>query len=144
MTRLWIELPWSENPANTYAQYTETLDSCFDLIRSHQQCNTVISTSGDQTSDHRWQSRNSTTKRHLCVIWTDGSVVEFWLCNLWLLVWSPEVDIMVYHCWWNLMRLKQLFSVSICCALEFTRFSGHANSIYNIIPLLKKKNVEHD
>ena len=34
----WIELPWPENPANTYARHTETLDSCFDLIRSHQQC----------------------------------------------------------------------------------------------------------
>ena len=27
---LWIELPWPENPANTYARLTETLDSCFD------------------------------------------------------------------------------------------------------------------
>ena len=34
---LWIELPWSEKPANTYARHTETLDSCFDLIRFHQQ-----------------------------------------------------------------------------------------------------------
>ena len=34
---LWIELLWSENPANIYAQHTETL-FCFDLIRSHQQC----------------------------------------------------------------------------------------------------------
>ena len=36
---MWIELPWPENLANTYTQHTETLDdSCFDLIRSHQQC----------------------------------------------------------------------------------------------------------
>ena len=35
---LCIELPWPENPANTYARHTETLDSSFDLIRSHQQC----------------------------------------------------------------------------------------------------------
>ena len=35
---LWIELPWPENPANTYARRTETLNNCFDLIRSHQQC----------------------------------------------------------------------------------------------------------
>ena len=33
---LGIELPWSENLANTYARYTETLDSCYDLIRSPQ------------------------------------------------------------------------------------------------------------
>ena len=31
-------VPWPENPANTYARHTETLDSFFDLIRSHQQC----------------------------------------------------------------------------------------------------------
>ena len=36
--KLWIELTWLENSANTYAQHTETLDSFFDLIRSHQQC----------------------------------------------------------------------------------------------------------
>ena len=35
---LWIELPWPENPPNTYARHTGTLDCCFDLIRSHQQC----------------------------------------------------------------------------------------------------------
>ena len=35
---LWIELPWPENPANTYTWHTETLDNCFGLIRSHQQC----------------------------------------------------------------------------------------------------------
>ena len=35
---LWIELPWPENPTNTYAWHTETLDSCFDLIKSHEQC----------------------------------------------------------------------------------------------------------
>ena len=35
---LWIELPWPENPANTYAWHTGILDSCFDLIRSHQHC----------------------------------------------------------------------------------------------------------
>ena len=33
---LGIVLPWPENPVNTYAWHTETPDSCFDLIRSHQ------------------------------------------------------------------------------------------------------------
>ena len=32
---LWIELPRPENPANTCTWHTETLDSCFDLIRFH-------------------------------------------------------------------------------------------------------------
>ena len=35
---LLIELPWPEKPANTCVRHTETLDSCFDLIRSSQQC----------------------------------------------------------------------------------------------------------
>ena len=35
---LWIELPRPENPMNINAWHTETLDSCFDLIRSYQQC----------------------------------------------------------------------------------------------------------
>ena len=35
---MWIELTWSENPANAYARHTETLKNSFDLIRSHQQC----------------------------------------------------------------------------------------------------------
>ena len=48
--------------APPYARHTDTLDSCFDLIRSHQQRYTVIFTTGDRTSDHRLQSRNSTTE----------------------------------------------------------------------------------
>ena len=34
-----------------------------------------------------------------------------------------------------------LFSVFVCRAQVFTGFSGHGNSIHNIIPLLKKENV---
>ena len=34
------------------------------------------------------------------------------------------------HCWWDLIRLKQLSSVSICCMQAFARFSGHGNSIH--------------
>ena len=30
---LLIELPWPDNPANTYARHTKTLESCFDLFR---------------------------------------------------------------------------------------------------------------
>ena len=35
---LWIELPLPENPANAYAQHSETLDSCFDPTGSHPRC----------------------------------------------------------------------------------------------------------
>ena len=43
------------------------------------------------------------------------------------------------HSWWDLIRLKQLSSGSICRVQVFVGFSGHGNSIYNIIPPLKKK-----
>ena len=36
---------------------------------------------------------------------------------------------------------KQLFSLLVSRVQVFTGFSGHGNSIYNIIPLLKKENV---
>ena len=32
-------------------------------------------------------------------------------------------------CWWDLIRSKQLFSVSTCSAQVFAGFSGHGNSI---------------
>ena len=37
-----------------------------------------------------------------------------------------------------IIRSKLLSSISICHMQVFTRFSGHGNSIHNIIPLLKK------
>ena len=46
-------------------------------------------------------------------------------------------------CWWNLIRLKQLSSISICHVQVFIGFSGCGNSIHNIIPLLKKKENVH-
>ena len=70
---------------------------------------TMIFPTGDQTSDHRLQSRNFTTGpsvyitlrggdhaihwRAMCV---GSSVVKFWLCILWSLVRSPVGEIMVY------------------------------------------------
>ena len=39
ITTILLKQGWPENPANTYAWHTDTLDdSCFDLIWSHQQC----------------------------------------------------------------------------------------------------------
>ena len=43
------------------------------------------------------------------------------------------------HCWWDLIRSKQLSSVSICYMQVFAGFSGQGDSIHNISPLLKKK-----
>ena len=35
------------------------------------------------------------------------------------------------HCWWDLIRLKQLSSVSVCRTQVFAGFSGHGNSIHD-------------
>ena len=46
------------------------------------------------------------------------------------------------HYWWDLVRLKQLSSDSVChmqCLLDFLVIS---NSIYNIIPLPKKMYID--
>ena len=42
------------------------------------------------------------------------------------------------HSWRDLIRSKQLSSGSVCRALVYAGFSGHGNSIHNLIPLLKK------
>ena len=42
------------------------------------------------------------------------------------------------HCWRELIRSKQLSSVSVCRAQVFAVFSRRGNSIHNLIPLLKK------
>ena len=130
---MWIELPWPENLANTYMRHRETLDSCFNLIRSHQQCYTVIAPAttecraktlplSHQPSSHTNDAKS--TSHGNCVA---NSVVA---CS-----------ITVQHCWWDLIRLKQLSSVSLCRMQVFTGFSGHGNSIHNIILLLKKEKV---
>ena len=46
------------------------------------------------------------------------------------------------HCWWDLIRSKPLSSVSVCCSQVFAGFSSNGNSIHNIIPLLKKENIQ--
>ena len=53
--------------------------------------------------------------------------------------WSPHR----IHCWWGLIRSKQLSCVSVCRAQVFTEFSGHSNLIPDIIPQLKKKENIH-
>ena len=46
------------------------------------------------------------------------------------------------HCWWDLIRSKQLSNVSMCHVQIFAGFSGHGNTILYIIPQLKKENVQ--
>ena len=76
----------------------------------------MISFAGDRTTDHRMQSWN---------------ILRFVVADL-ISCWGDHG----IHCWCNLIRSKQWFCV--LCAM-FVKFSGHGNSIYNIIPLLKKK-----
>ena len=56
----WITM--TRKPGKHFERHTEPLLSFFDLIRYHQAVYAVISTSRDRTSDHRMQSRNSTTE----------------------------------------------------------------------------------
>ena len=123
-------------------QHMEPLDSCFKLIslptrlwlcgclslillgRRDPGGNDVLCKSIDVT--YKTHQVNWPCNCHvwlvwhcLCVIWIDGSVVEFQL--------SSQGDHGI-HCWWDLIRSKQLSSGSICHAQVFARFSGHSNS----------------
>ena len=59
-----------------WVRYTEPLDSCFDLIWSHQQCIPWALPPGDRTSDHRMQSQNSTTESPVHV--NVSLILYFW------------------------------------------------------------------
>ena len=48
---------------------------------------------------------------HLCVIWTGGPVVEFRLLHSVVIGLISSGGDHGMHCWWDLIRLKQLFSV---------------------------------
>ena len=95
------ELPWPENLANTCTWHTETLDSCFNLISSVY-CDLPDWRSNQQPQNAEPKLYHIATNLHCTqvmpnqlVMWAEGSVVEFWLCILWLLVRSPVV-MMVY------------------------------------------------
>ena len=49
-----------------------------------------------------------------------------------------------FQCGWNLIKPKHLSSGPMCHAHVFAGFSGHGNSIYDLIPLqIKKKENVH-
>ena len=139
---LWIELPWPENHANTYAWHTETLDSCFlSLIGSvlpwyppleieplTTECKAETLPLSHKSNAKSTSHSNYAANWRECVLQVTSvlitvnllvnlaslgcdmdydSVVKFRLCNLWSLVW---------HCWRDLIRSKQLSSVSVCRA----------------------------
>ena len=120
-SRLQIELPWPENPANTCARHIETLDSCFDLIRSHQQC--ILWSPPLEIEPATTECRAKTLPlSHKSTSHTDDT----------------ESTSHGNQCWWDPISSKQLSSVSVCRTQVLAGFSGYGNSIHNIIPLLKK------
>ena len=63
-----------------------------------------------------------------------------YLMNIFIFKWRSGGDHGI-HCWWDVIRLKQLSSVFICHAQVFAGFSGHGHLIRNIIARLKKENI---
>ena len=110
----WIELPWPENPANTYARHTETLGSCFDLLRSHQQC--INQCPGYLAAQLPWFVNLASLVYDMncwlsCRVSALQSVVAGWISS------GGDHGI---HCWWDLIRSKQLSSVSVRrCSPDF-------------------------
>ena len=109
---LWIELPWPENPANTCARHTETLDSCFDLIRSHQPCIPwsppleIKPATTDCRAETLLLSQQFISHTSDAKLTSYGSIFS-------------DGDNHI-HCWWDLVRSKHLSSVTVCrCSLDF-------------------------
>ena len=125
--RSLIELLQPENLANTWAWYTETVDSCFDLIRSHQQC--IRWSPLMEIEPATTKCRAETQPLSHCPHRTQlHSVVA-------RLISSSEGHCV--YCWWDLMMSKHLSSVFVCHA----GFSDRGNSIHDIISWLKMKNI---
>ena len=66
-------------------------------------------------------------------MWTGGSVVVLSLHSVVTGSISSGGDLSI-HCWWDLIRSKQLSNVSICHAQIFVGFSVHGNSIHKFLP----------
>ena len=107
----------------------EPLDSCFDLIRSHQQClpwssplkiESVTTECRAETLPLSYQSALQTSDAKLT---SHGE----------RLVW--EIVVYTANKFETAVQWFRMSHAGIC------RISGHGNSLYNIIPLLKKENV---
>ena len=159
---LWIELPLPENLANTHAEHTETLDSCFNLIRSYQQyipwsppleiepvttdCRAKTLQLNNQFISHMPNqlvtviaqpiNLNVSRKLHLYSLQRTRSPPGPCL---------PKRIRNTYLCNYYDLKGKDIgqnsYPVFLYVVLVFARFSGRGNSIHNIIPLLKKENV---
>ena len=105
---LRIELQWPENLANIYAWHTETLDSCFDLIRSQQQCilwpppPEIEPATTDCRAEILQLSQQFISHTNNTKLTKHGSI-------------SSGVDHGICY-WWDLIRLKQLSSIPVCRA----------------------------
>ena len=100
------------------------------------------------------QKIRQTLAHHIRNHWTADSTLSYlissvyrdishWRSNQWPQSRNSttklQVRITPKRCRWDLIRSKQLSRGSVCGAQVFVRFSDHGNSIYNIIPLLKKR-----
>ena len=73
---MWIKLPRPENPVNTCTRHKETLDSCFNLIRSHQKHLPIspsleIKPATIETKLYQWATnslRTEVTSNHLAMV----------------------------------------------------------------------------
>ena len=111
-----IELPWPENQVNTYARHTEILDSCFDLIRSHQLCIHWSPPLEIETATTDCKAAQLPWLVNLASLVCD---MDSWLsCRVSALQSVVTGSIFSdgdhgIHCWWDLIRSKQLSSVSV-------------------------------
>ena len=108
--------------ANTCAEHTETLDSCFDLISSHQQHIPWPPPLEIEPATTECRAETLPLSRQiwhqLCAMWTGGSI-------------SNRGDHGI-RCWWDLLRSKLLSSVFVCHAQVFTGFSSRGYSILRV------------
>ena len=111
---MWIELPWPENLENTCMWHTETLHSCFNLIKSHQQS----------------------------ILWSLPLVIKpaTTECRAKTLQLNPQSTLHICVAK-STSHGNCVASVFVCLTKVFARFSGHGKSIHNIISQLKKENV---
>ena len=106
-----------------------TLDSCFDHIRSHQQ-HIPWSPPTGATTEYR-------AKTLPLSYWSTSHTSNAKLISYGNLQWGKS--------WYMPLIRPNKVKTAVQCSIHhvqvFARFLDHGNSIYNIIPLLKKENV---
>ena len=113
----------SKHPHATY----RTLNSCFDLIGSHQQC--IPWSPPLEIEPATSECRNRTSTNRLCVAWTGGPLVEVRFLHSGV---AGSIFSGGDHGMKLLMRpnkVKTAVQCSVCRMWVFARFSSHDNLI---------------